>query len=260
MRIEVVTIFPEFFSSPLSCSILGRAIEAGRVEVRVHNLRDFTTDKHQVVDDYPYGGGGGMVMKPEPLFAACEALIAEPPRARLVLLSPQGRLFSQKVARELATQPRIILLCGHYEGVDERVRQALVDGEISIGDYVLTGGEPAALVIIDAISRLLPGVLGDQEAPERDSFADGLLEHPHYTRPAQFRGLGVPEVLLSGHHEQIRRWRRKQSLHRTRQRRPELIEQASLTAEDEELLQELTAEERSVDLAFPSEPASPEEE
>lgn len=260
MRIEVVTIFPEFFCSPLACSILGRALDAGLVEVRVHNLRDFTTDKHQVVDDYPYGGGGGMVMKPEPFFAACEALAAEPPRPHVVLLSPQGRVFDQELARELAERPRIMLLCGHYEGVDERVRQELTDEEISIGDYVLTGGEPAALVIIDAVSRLLPGVLGDQEAPERDSFADGLLEHPQYTRPAEFQGLGVPEVLLSGHHEQIRRWRRKESLRRTYERRPELIEQALLTSEDEELLQELAEEERSVEVVLPSETASPEEE
>ena len=243
MRLEVVTIFPEFFASPLECSILGRAQAAGLVEVRVHNLRDFTTDRHQVTDDYPYGGGGGMVMKPEPLWAAVEALQAEEPRGRVILLTPQGPTFTQAKARELAARPRVILLCGHYEGVDERVRQALVDEELSIGDYVLTGGEPAALVVLDAVIRLQPGALGDATAPEQDSFAEGLLEYPHYTRPAEFRDLPVPEVLLSGHHAQIRRWRRKQSLARTLRRRPDLLEQAALTPEDHELLDEIAEEE-----------------
>ncbi len=243
MRFDVVTIFPEFFASALECSILGRAQAAGIVRVALHNLRDYTTDKHQVVDDYPYGGGGGMVMKPAPLFDAIEALQQEEPPGHVVLLSPQGRTFSQAIARELAVRPRVILICGHYEGVDERVREALVDEELSIGDYVLTGGEPAALVIIDAVSRLLPGVLGDEQAPEKDSFADDLLEYPHYTRPAEFRGLTVPEILLSGHHEQIRRWRRKESLRRTRQRRSDLLERAPLTREDRELLEEIAEEE-----------------
>jgi len=242
MRFDVVTIFPEYFTSPLQCSILGRAVEAGQVVVHIHNLRDFATDRHRVVDDYPYGGGGGMVLKPEPLFAACQALSAEPPPPYVVLLSPQGRVFTQEIAAELAQRPRVLLLCGHYEGVDERVREALVDDEISVGDYVLTGGEPAAMVIIDAVTRLLPGVLGDEEAPAKDSFAQGLLEHPHYTRPAEWRGRKVPEVLLSGHHEQIRRWRRKESLRRTQQRRPDLLARATLTEEDHELLAEIAAE------------------
>jgi tRNA (guanine37-N1)-methyltransferase len=243
MRFDVVTIFPEYFASPLQCSILGRALAAGIVEVGLHNLRDYTTDRHQVVDDYPYGGGGGMVFKPEPLFAAVEALQQQEPRGQVVLLSPQGRVLDQAVAGELAAQARVILICGHYEGVDERVREALVDEEISVGDYVLTGGEPAALVIIDAVSRLLPGVLGDEQAPDKDSFAEALLEYPHYTRPAEFRGLTVPETLLSGHHEQIRRWRRKESLRRTRQRRPQLLEKAPLTPEDRKLLEEIAEEE-----------------
>jgi tRNA (guanine37-N1)-methyltransferase len=211
MQIDVVTIFPEFFASPLECSILGRAQAAAILEVRVHNLRDWTTDRHQIVDDYPYGGGGGMVLKPEPLFAAVEALNQEEPHGHVVLLTPQGRSFDQKKAGELAQRPRVILLCGHYEGVDERVRQTLVDEEISIGDYVLTGGEPAALVITDAVCRLLPGALGDELAPEQDSFGSGLLEYPHYTRPADWRGHAVPEVLLSGHHARIEAWRREQA-------------------------------------------------
>ncbi len=243
MRFDVVTIFPEYFASPLECSILGRALEGGIVEVGLHNLRDYTTDKHKVVDDYPYGGGGGMVMKPGPLFAAVEALQEQEPRGHVVLLSPQGRTFSQSRAGDLAARERVILICGHYEGVDERVRETLVDEQISIGDYVLTGGEPAALAIIDAVTRLLPGALGDEQAPDNDSFAEGLLEYPHYTRPAEFRGLAVPGMLLSGHHEQIRRWRRKESLRRTKTHRPDLLERAPLTPEDLELLEEIAEEE-----------------
>jgi tRNA (guanine37-N1)-methyltransferase len=258
MRFEVVTIFPEYFESPLVCSVLGRALQAGLVEVNLHNLRDYTTDRHQVVDDYPYGGGGGMVMKPEPLFAAVEALTAEEPTP-VVLFSPQGRVFDQELAREWSQRDRLLLLCGHYEGLDERVREALVDEEVSLGDYVLTGGEPAALVVIDAVSRLLPGVLGHEQAAEEDSFAAGLLEHPHYTRPAEFRGMSVPEVLVSGHHERIRRWRRKESLRRTYLRRPELLERAPLTAEDRDLLHEIAEEEDSSAL-FPSSPCESEEE
>jgi tRNA (guanine37-N1)-methyltransferase len=245
MQFDVVTIFPEFFASPLECSILGRALAAGLARVALHNLRDYTTDKHQVVDDYPYGGGGGMVLKPAPLFAAIDALQQSAPRGHVVLLSPQGRPFRQPLAGELAARERVILICGHYEGVDERVRTALVDEEISLGDYVLTGGEPAALVLMDAVIRLLPGVLGDEQAPDKDSFAGDLLEYPHYTRPAQFRGLAVPEMLLSGHHEQIRRWRRKESLRRTRRRRPDLLERAPLTKEDLELLEEIADEEET---------------
>ena len=247
MRFDVVTIFPEFFASPLECSILGRALAAGIVEVALHNLRDYTTDKHQVVDDYPYGGGGGMVLKPAPLFAALDSLQETEPRGHIVLLSPQGRPFRQPLAGELAARERVILICGHYEGVDERVRQSLVDEEISLGDYVLTGGEPAALVLIDAVTRLLPGALGDEQAPDKDSFAGDLLEYPHYTRPAEFRGMPVPEMLLSGHHEQIRRWRRKESLRRTRRRRPDLLERAPLTKEDLQLLEEIADEEDNWD-------------
>jgi tRNA (guanine37-N1)-methyltransferase len=248
-----VTIFPEFFASPLECSILGRARAAGIMDVRVHNLRDWTTDKHQIVDDYPYGGGGGMVLKPDALFAAVDALNAQAPRGHVVLLSPQGPAFDQAKAGELSRRERVILLCGHYEGVDERVRVALVDEEISIGDYVLTGGEPAALVLTDAVCRLLPGALGDEQAPEQDSFGSGLLEYPHYTRPAEFRGLSVPEILLSGHHEQIRRWRRREALRRTRDRRPDVLGRATLTREDEKLLQELAVEEQQIDLLSPGE-------
>ena len=254
MIIDVVTIFPEFFASPLECSILGRAQAAGIMQVRVHNLRDWTTDRHQIVDDAPYGGGGGMVLKPDPLFAAVEALNAEEPRGHVVLLTPQGRTFDQPRAEALARESRVILICGHYEGVDERVRDTLVDEELSIGDYVLTGGEPAALVVVDAVTRLQPGALGDELAPAQDSFGSGLLEYPHYTRPAEFRGLPVPEVLLSGHHEEIRRWRRKQALKRTRERRPDLLETAALSKEDLALLQELAEEGRQEDLPGLGEP------
>ncbi|NLO73648.1 MAG: tRNA (guanosine(37)-N1)-methyltransferase TrmD [candidate division WS1 bacterium] len=254
MRIDVITIFPEMFASPLECSILGRARAAGILEVCVHNLRDWTTDRHHVVDDYPYGGGGGMVLKPEPLFAAVEDLNHEEPRGSVVLLTPQGRTFDQAQAEELAKLPRVILVCGHYEGVDERVREALVDTELSIGDYVLTGGEPAALVVVDAVCRLLPGALGDEQAPAQDSFGSGLLEYPHYTRPAEFRGRQVPEILLSGNHGEIRRWRRKEALRRTRDRRPDLLGKATLNKEDEELLQELAQEEQEIDLLDPGKP------
>ena len=254
MIIDVVTIFPEFFASPLECSILGRAQAAGIVQVRVHNLRDWTTDRHQVVDDAPFGGGGGMVLKPDPLFAAVEGLQQEAPRGRVVLLTPQGATLDQPRAEALAREPRVILVCGHYEGVDERVRDTLVDEELSIGDYVLTGGEPAALVVVDAVTRLQPGALGDELAPAQDSFGSGLLEYPHYTRPAEFRGLPVPEVLLSGHHEEIRRWRRKQALKRTRERRPDLLDTAALSKEDLKLLQELAEEGRQEDLHGLGEP------
>ncbi|MHB1162659.1 MAG: tRNA (guanosine(37)-N1)-methyltransferase TrmD, partial [Chloroflexota bacterium] len=193
----------------------------GLLQIRVHNLRDFATGRHKVVDDYPFGGGPGMVMKPEPIFAAVESLRRE--GSRVVLMSPQGRLFRQAIAQELSQLPRLVLLCGHYEGVDERVRQRLVDDELSIGDYVLTGGELAAMVVCDAVSRLIPGVLGAGESTAEESFAAGLLEYPHYTRPAEFRGLRVPEVLLSGDHARVERWRREQSLLRTLQRRPELL-------------------------------------
>lgn len=227
MHFDILTLFPAMFASPLEESILKRAIESGRLSVALHNIRDYATGKHRVTDDAPYGGGGGMVMKPEPIFAAVEAVL--PPsqaggnEVPVILLTPQGRLFTQSVARELSHHQRILLICGHYEGVDERVRQHLASDEISIGDYVLTGGELAALVIVDAVTRLLPGVLGDPGAPFDDSHAHGLLEGPHYTRPFEFRGWQVPEVLLSGDHAAVARWRREQALRRTFERRPDLL-------------------------------------
>lgn len=241
MRIDVVTTFPEMFSPVLSASILKRAQEAGLISVVVHDLRNWTTDAHRTTDDSPYGGGAGMVMKPEPFFAAVEALRCREGgdcAEEVILLSPRGELLSQQTARELSSREHLILLCGHYEGVDERVRQHLATRELSIGDYVLTGGELPAMVVIDAVARLLPGALGAEEGAETDSFSEGLLEYPQYTRPAEFRGWAVPEVLLSGHHEQIRRWRRKESLRRTREDRPDLLQGAPLTDEDRELLAE----------------------
>ncbi len=239
MRFDIFTLFPSIFESPLQESILKRAIEAGLIEVRLHNIRGYATDKHHVTDDYPYGGGGGMVMKPEPIFAAVESVLEMshyPSPIPIILLTPQGRLFNQAIARELAQHDRIALICGRYEGVDERVREHLATDEISIGDYVLTGGELAALVIIDAVVRLRPGVLGDAGAASDDSHAQGLLEYPHYTRPSDFRGWQVPDVLLSGNHAEIERWRRRQALLRTRRRRPDLIAGAQLTPEDREFL------------------------
>ncbi len=236
VRIDVVTLFPEIFSGPLQASILHLAQERGLVEIRVVNLRDFAEGRHRVTDDYPFGGGGGMILKPEPLFRAVEALRG--PGARVILLCPQGRALTQAVAAELAKEAHLILLAGRYEGVDERVREALVDDELSIGDYVLTGGELPALVVMDAVIRLLPGVLGDQEAPARDSFAGGLLDYPQYTRPASFRGLEVPAVLLSGDHRRIAAWRRLQALRRTAERRPDLLRGADLGEEERRLIDE----------------------
>lgn len=236
MRFDVFTLIPESLEPYLNSSILKRAAERNLMEFHLHNIRAWATDKHHVTDDIPYGGGGGMVMKPDPVFSAVEAVTGTPPACPVVLLTPQGRLFSQAVARQLATHPRIALIAGRYEGLDERVRQHLVTDEISIGDYVLTGGELPALVLIDAITRLLPNVLGDPEAPQKDSHAEGLLEYPHYTRPAEFRGWGVPEILRSGDHARIERWRREQSLLRTLERRPDMLEKASLTDEDRKFL------------------------
>jgi tRNA (guanine37-N1)-methyltransferase len=233
VRIDIVTLFPAMLEGPLAESILGRARSRGLVEISVHDLREHATGRHRVTDEPPFGGGGGMILKPEPLAAAIEALKPAGADARVILLGPAGRRFSQEVARELARRPHLILLCGRYEGVDERVGEQLVDEEVSIGDYVLTGGEPAALVVADAVTRLLPGVLGDAEAPARDSFARGLLEHPQYTRPESFRGARVPEVLLSGDHGRVARWRRVMSLWRTWQRRPDLLETADLTPEEQ---------------------------
>jgi tRNA (guanine37-N1)-methyltransferase len=234
MRIDIITLFPGIFSGPLQESILARAQAKGLVEIRVVNLRDSAGGRHRVTDDYAFGGGGGMVLKPEPLFTCVEAL--KGPGARVILLDPQGERFTQAVAQRLARESHLILLCGHYEGVDERVRRHLADEEISIGDYVLTGGELPALVVADAVIRLLPGVLGDEEAPDQDSFADGFLEHPQYTRPQEFRGLRVPEILLSGDHARIARWRRAMALWRTWQRRPDLLEARDLTPEERALI------------------------
>jgi len=236
MRFDIFTLFPEMFPPYLDMSILKRARENGLIEVYLHNIRDWTMDKHHVTDDTPYGGGGGMVMKPEPIFAAIEDVVGAPPQCPVVLLTPQGRNFTQKVAMELGANTRVALLCGRYEGVDERVRQNLVTDEISIGDYVLTGGELPALVLIDALSRLIPGVLGDPGGPVDDSHASGLLEYPHYTRPPEFRGLKVPDTLLSGDHRKIARWRRQQALLRTRERRPDMLEKFELTQEDRQFL------------------------
>ena len=236
MHFDVFTIFPEVMQPYLETSILQRARQSGLLTVHLHNIRDWTTDRHHTTDDTPYGGGGGMVMKPEPIFAAVEGVLGIPPACPVILLTPQGRPFTQRVAEELAGNPHLALLSGRYEGIDERVRQHLVSDEISIGDFVLTGGELPALVVIDAVGRLLPGALGDPQAAAQDSYASGLLEYPHSTRPPEFRGWGVPEVLLSGDHGRIVRWRREQSLLRTWQRRPDLLESAELTEEDRHFL------------------------
>jgi tRNA (guanine37-N1)-methyltransferase len=233
MLFEIFSLFPEVFDSYLNTSIIKRARESGALSVITHNIRDWATDKHHTTDNTPYGGGGGMVMKPEPIFAAVEAVLGENPTCPIILLSPQGQLFNQKIAFELAKHEKIALLCGRYESVDERIRQHLVTESISIGDYVLTGGELPALVVIDAVTRLLPGVLGDPDAAIDDSHATGLLEYPHYTRPPEFRGWGIPDVLLSGNHAEIERWRRQQSLVRTFINRPDLLENIHLSPEDE---------------------------
>jgi tRNA (guanine37-N1)-methyltransferase len=240
MRFDVITIFPDLIADAVRHGVLGRAVEEGLVEVCVTDLRDFCDDRHRQVDDTPYGGGPGMVMKPEPFFRAVRSLQADkssPPH--VVLLSPQGRVMTQRHATHLAQRERIVLLCPRYEGVDERVREALVDEEISIGDYVVSGGEFPALVVMDAVARLLEGVLGNQDSPQDESHSESLLEHPHYTRPALFETMAVPEVLTEGKHEDVRRWRRAESLRRTLARRPDLLTKAELTPEDWEILGEL---------------------
>ena len=237
MRIDILSLFPEMFAGSFDASIIARARESGVIEIAIHNPRDYAHDKHHVVDDYAYGGGPGMVMKPEPLFECVDAVRAmASPRGKVVLLTPQGRLLNHGVVSELAAEPRLILICGHYEGVDERVREHLCDDEISIGDYVLSGGEPAAIVLVDAVARHQPGVLGSELSLEEESHARGLLEYPQYTRPAEFRGHAVPEILLSGHHAEIAKWRRRQSILRTAHRRPDLLAKADLTEEDRRLL------------------------
>ncbi len=240
MIFEILTLFPEMFDSYLAVSILGRAIAEEKIRVEFHNIRDFATDKHRMTDDTPYGGGSGMVMKPEPLVRGLEAILARGgPKGRVILLSPQGRLFNQKVAQELSRLPRLILVCGKYEGVDDRVRTLSVDEEISIGDYILTGGEIAAMVILEATARLLPGVLGDEESTKEESFSQGLLEYPQYTRPREFMGCTVPEVLLSGNHQEIAAWRRRRAIEETFRKRPDLLRGANLSDEDRKTLAQL---------------------
>jgi len=243
MRFDVFSLLPQVFQPYLEASILQRAIQNSLLDVHLHDIRAWTTDKHHITDDTPFGGGGGMVMKPEPIFAAVEEILGTPPVCPVILLTPQGRTYTQEIARELSAYPRIGLICGRYEGFDERVREHLVTDEISIGDYVLTGGEIPALLLIDSITRLIPGTLGDPDGAQDDSFASGLLEYPHYTRPAEFRGWQVPEVLLSGNHAHIARWRRDQALLRTRTRRPDLLEKFELNKKDKEFLARMGQEE-----------------
>jgi tRNA (guanine37-N1)-methyltransferase len=238
LKIEIFTLFPGLFDASLRESILGRAIARGLLSVGVHNIRDSATDKHQVTDDTPYGGGGGMVMKPEPIFAAVETVLGAPPALPVILLTPQGALFTQEKAWALAETPGFALLCGRYEGIDERVREHLAAEELSIGDYVLSGGELAALVVVEAVARLLPGALGDEEGARDDSHSSGLLEYPHYTRPPEFRGWKVPGELLSGNHAQVRKWRRRQALWRTFLRRPDLLSRADLSEDERQLLED----------------------
>lgn len=239
LEIDIVTIFPEMFRGPFEVSILKRAQEKGLVEIRIHNLRDYTIDKHKTVDDYPYGGGAGMVMKPEPIFRAVRSLKRE--GSEVILLSPSGDLFNQKIAEELSKKEHLILICGRYEGVDERVKY-IITREISIGDYVLTGGEIPAMVLVDAIVRLVPGVIGDPNSLREESFQWGILEYPQYTHPRVFEGMSVPDILLSGDHKKIQRWRRKEALKKTLLKRPDLLEKANLTQDDYALLDEIKKE------------------
>lgn len=243
MRFDIFTLFPETFVAPFRESIIKRAQESGLVDIIIHDIRAHARDRHRTTDDTPYGGGGGMVMKPEPIFLAVEDVLGDAlDDTPIILLTPQGRRFTQQVARELSAEDRLALICGHYEGVDERVRQHLATDEISIGDYVLTGGELPAMVVTDAVTRLLPGALGDPSAAQADSYAMGLLEHPHYTRPYDFRGWTVPDILLSGHHAEVERWRRQEALRRTWERRPDLLDEANLTAEDTAFLEQLRSQ------------------
>jgi tRNA (guanine37-N1)-methyltransferase len=239
IRFDILSVFPEMFESPLNHSILKRAQEKGMAEIHLHNIRDYAFDKHRVTDDAPYGGGGGMVMKVEPIDNALASIVPSRDDTLVVLLSPQGETFNQKIAEEMSRYFRIVLVCGHYEGVDERVRSHLVDREISIGDFILTGGELSAMVVIDAVARLIPGVLGNSDSASYDSFSTGLLEYPHYTRPGSYRGWQVPEVLLSGNHREIESWRRKESLTRTYLRRPDLLGKIELSDEDIKTLEDI---------------------
>jgi len=237
MRFDIITIFPEMFASVFSGGVVKRALEKGRLEVCIHNLRDFAHDKHRQVDDRPFGGGEGMVLKPEPIFEAVEKIKKEDGKSLVYLLSPQGAKFDSRLAEKLSRVSQVILICGRYEGVDERISQGLVDGELSIGDYVLTGGEPAAWVIVDTVSRFIPGVVGKGESVRRDSFFDGLLDFPHYTRPRDFRGAKVPQVLFSGDHGKIYSWRRRKALEKTWSLRPDLLRKKKLSPEDKKIFE-----------------------
>ncbi len=249
MRFDLFSLFPSIFQSYFEASILQKAIENGLIEINTHNIRDWTFDKHHVTDDAPYGGGGGMVMKVEPIFAAIEDVLGNPPGCPVILMSPQGRQFNYKLAEELANLPQLAILCGRYEGVDERIREHLITDQISIGDFVVTGGELPAMMVIDAISRFIPAVLGDPKGAQDDTFSSGLLEYPHYTRPEEFRGWRVPDVLLSGHHANIEIWRRQQSLSRTYHQRPDLLNSTDLTNDDIKFLK--TLEEKETKGNFP---------
>jgi tRNA (guanine37-N1)-methyltransferase len=240
-RIDILTLFPEYFEGPFTVSIVKRAVAKKALEIKLHQLRDWADDKHHTTDDVPYGGGAGMVMKPEPLMKAMADIKKGRKKVRTIFLSPQGKKFDQATAQRLAKEKALLFVCGHYEGLDERVT-GKIDEEISLGDFVLTGGEPAAVVIVDALVRFLPGVVGDQESVEKDSFFNGLLDYPHYTRPRSYRGMDVPEVLLNGNHAHIERWRRKESLKNTLLKRPDLLEKASLTEGDRKLLIEIEKE------------------
>lgn len=244
MIIEILSIFPEMFDSPFGHSIIKRARKAGILKINITNPRDFTYDKHRIVDDYPFGGGAGMVMKPEPIFRAVESIVNQSmvQKRRIIMMCPSGKRLDQNKVRELAEYEQLILICGHYEGIDARVQEYLVDETISIGDYVLTGGELPAMIVVDAVARMLPGVLGSSESAPQDSFYDGLLEYPQYTRPREYNGMVVPEILLSGDHAKINRWRQKQSLKRTLECRPDLLENIELSVEDAKLLAEVIKE------------------
>lgn len=247
MKVDIFTLLPDVFIPYINSSILARAVQRQLIEVKVHDIRSFTTDKHHITDDMPYGGGGGMVMKPEPVFTAVESVLGYPPECPVILLTPQGKVLDQQMAYRLAENPHLAMICGRYEGVDERIREHLVTEEISIGDYVLTGGELPAMILVDVLSRLVPGVLGDPDGAMDDSHASGLIEYPHYTRPPDFRGWQVPEVLVSGHHAEINRWRREQSLLRTLQRRPDMLRKMDLTQQDIKFLRSLQIDLTSIE-------------
>lgn len=242
MRFDIITIFPEIFRGVFDFGIVRRAVASGLIEIHIHDLREYTDDRHRQVDDRPFGGGAGMVMKPEPLFRAVEVLTYGERDVSVALLSPQGRLFSQPVAEEYAQKPRLVLICGRYEGVDERVVEYLITDEVSIGDYVLSGGEIPAMVVVDAVTRLIPGALGCEHSAERESFSGGLLDHPHYTRPAEYRELKTPDVLLSGNHAEIEDWRRRKSIEKTLRRRPDLIHDRALSKDERREIEEILKE------------------